>query len=323
MAFLSQLQGKFQNLKETAQNFTEQGALGAHLQSIKEGAPKLLNQAKSAKDELLNKVKLDSIGKVLHVTSLGRNQSPIDIVPVITAFGENLQNAEFRVEYHDHGEFKAINTGATIMIEREGNDSELALSFWPEEQFHLDAVSWHWGTEPMNGSEHTIGGVGYAGEMHLIHRNTRFSTMDLALKQPNGVVIVAIFLNESHDDNPALNPFIEILPKIVYKGNETKISHYNFNQLFPALEKCKEFWVYDGSETVDPFRETVKWIVLRSAQPISSRQLDKLREVKGGGYDEENERQMQPIRSTQQHNNRTILSSFRSAASQPNLGFNQ
>lgn len=80
---------------------------------------------------------------------------------------------------------------------REGNSSELAISFLPEEQYHLDAVNFHWATEPMNGSEHTIGGVGYAGEMHLIHRNTRFATMADALKQPNGVIAIAVFLNVS------------------------------------------------------------------------------------------------------------------------------
>lgn len=49
----------------------------------------------------------------------------------------------------------------------------------------------------MNGSEHTIGGVGYAGEIHFIHRNLKYATLDGALKQPDGVVAVAVFLNVS------------------------------------------------------------------------------------------------------------------------------
>ncbi|VDM53795.1 unnamed protein product [Angiostrongylus costaricensis] len=168
-----------------------------------DGAPKLIESALNAKNELLNKVKLDSLGKMLNVSGLGRYPSPIDIVPVITVFDERLQNAEFRVEYHSTGEFYATNTGDALRLIREGNDSELAVSFLPEEQYHLDMLTWHWSTEPMNGSEHTIGdglrlaGVGYAGELHLIHRNTRFSTMELALKQPNGVLAIAIFLNVS------------------------------------------------------------------------------------------------------------------------------
>ncbi|VDO24956.1 unnamed protein product [Heligmosomoides polygyrus] len=186
------------------------------------------------------------------------------------------ESATFRVEYHNTGDFRATNSGSAVWLLRDGNDSELAMSFLPEEQFHLDAITWHWGTEPMNGSEHTIGGVGYAGELHLIHRNTRFPTMELALKQPNGVLAIAIFLNESHDENPAITPFIELLPSIIYKGNEVRIGQFNFGALFPPPEKTKEFWMYEGSETVEPFRETVQWIVFRSALPISSLQVSRI-----------------------------------------------
>lgn len=50
----------------------------------------------------------------------------------------------------------------------------------------------------MNGSEHTVGGVGYAGEIHFIHRNLKYATLDGALKQPDGVVALAVFLNVIH-----------------------------------------------------------------------------------------------------------------------------
>ncbi|EYC11205.1 hypothetical protein Y032_0051g2073 [Ancylostoma ceylanicum] len=324
MAFLSQLSGHLQTLKEKTATMAEGApAIGAHLQSLKDSAPKLVESALNAKNGLLNKVKLDSLGKVLHVSGLGRSQSPIDIVPVITAFGEHLQNAEFRVEYHNSGDFRATNSGSAVWLLREGNDSELAISFLPEEQYHLDALTWHWGTEPMNGSEHTIGGVGYAGELHLVHRNTRFPTMEMALKQPNGVLAIAIFLNESHDENTAITPFIELLPNITYKGNEVRIGQFNFAGLFPSPEKTKEFWMYEGSETVEPFRETVHWLVFRSALPISSFQLDRLREVRAGGYDEERETPMVPIRAPQAPNSRTVVCSFRSAAGAPDLGFNK
>uniref|UniRef100_A0A1I7WTE9 Carbonic anhydrase n=1 Tax=Heterorhabditis bacteriophora TaxID=37862 RepID=A0A1I7WTE9_HETBA len=233
MAFLSQLSSHLQTLKEKTVTMAEGApAIGAHLQLIKDGAPRLVESAMNAKNGLLNKVKLDSIGKVLNVSSLGRSQSPIDIVPLITAFGEHLQNAEFRVEYQSNGDFKVLNSGSAMWLIRDGNDSELALSFIPEEQYHLDAVTWHWGSEPMNGSEHTIGGVGYAGELHLIHRNTRFPTMEMALKQPNGALSLAIFLN-SHDENPAITPFIDLLSNVTYKGNECRLGAFNFTALFP------------------------------------------------------------------------------------------
>lgn len=47
----------------------------------------------------------------------------------------------------------------------------------------------------MNGSEHTVGGVGYAGELHFIHRNIKYSNWELASKAPNGILALAVFLN--------------------------------------------------------------------------------------------------------------------------------
>lgn len=40
-------------------------------------------------------------------------------------------------------------------------------------------------------------------------------------------------MQESHDENPAITPFIELLPSIIYKGNEVRIGQFNFGALFP------------------------------------------------------------------------------------------
>lgn len=110
--------------------------------------------------------------------------------------------------------------------------------------------------EPMNGSEHTVGGVGYAGEVHFIHRNLKYPNMAEALKQPEGVLGVAVFFNESHDDNLALIPLTTVLPNVTYSGTESGVHSLRTSQLIP-LEKSKEFWLYEGSEMVEPFRGTV------------------------------------------------------------------
>uniref|UniRef100_A0A8R1DSL9 Alpha-carbonic anhydrase domain-containing protein n=1 Tax=Caenorhabditis japonica TaxID=281687 RepID=A0A8R1DSL9_CAEJA len=132
-------------------------------------------------------------------------------------------------------------------------------------------------------------------------------------------------LQESHDDNTSFGPLINLLPQIIYKGSECKLCSFDFQSFFPAAEKTKEFWMYEGSETTEPFRETVNWIVNRAALPISSHQLDKLREVRAGRYDEESSDKipMKPLRPIQAAYTRTIQSSFRSAAGAPDLGFRQ
>lgn len=39
--------------------------------------------------------------------------------------------------------------------------------------------------------------MGYSGEIHFVHRNLKYATLDGALKQPDGVIALAVFLNVS------------------------------------------------------------------------------------------------------------------------------
>lgn len=110
----------------------------------------------------------------------------------------NESGAGFSFDYDDTAQCQVRNTGACLQVKYpEGAADDLGVSFLPDEQFHLDALQLHWGTEPMNGSEHTVGGVGYAGELHFIHRNLKYATVELAAKQPDGVLAIAVFLNVS------------------------------------------------------------------------------------------------------------------------------
>uniref|UniRef100_A0A1I7ZR36 Alpha-carbonic anhydrase domain-containing protein n=1 Tax=Steinernema glaseri TaxID=37863 RepID=A0A1I7ZR36_9BILA len=120
--------------------------------------------------------------------------------------------------------------------------------------------------------------------------------MEAALKQPNGVLALAILSN------------------VLYNGSQSGMHSFKFSQMIPNSEKNKEFWVYEGSEAVEPFREDVKWIVFRAAIPISSGQLDKLRELRESRAEDEVEKKMNPMRAVQSLNSRLVRSSFRSVA---------
>uniref|UniRef100_A0A0M3HPE0 Carbonic anhydrase n=1 Tax=Ascaris lumbricoides TaxID=6252 RepID=A0A0M3HPE0_ASCLU len=221
-------------------------------------------------------------------------------------------------KYPASGQFKLVNAGESLQLHL-GPDlsGEFTASFIKDQRFALELVLIHWGTEPMNGSEHTVGGVGYAGEVHFIHRNMHYANIDHAYKEPNGVLAVAILLNESHDDNPTFAPIVDGITQIVYKGSECAVQRIDLRQLLPPPEKMREFWVYDGSETIAPFRENVQWIIYRSTVSISSHQLDKLRTLRKEGYESEVEHGMLPIRPVQPLNGRIVRSSFRAAAQAP------
>uniref|UniRef100_A0A915N5L6 Alpha-carbonic anhydrase domain-containing protein n=1 Tax=Meloidogyne javanica TaxID=6303 RepID=A0A915N5L6_MELJA len=129
-------------------------------------------------------------------------QSPIDLLPAITAFDPSLENATFKLNYDNSVKLTVENLGQYgglslrwpnnlnntaeingVEQQKEGNSS-FECSFLEGQQFQLEQILFHWGTEPMNGSLHTIAGVGYAGEIHIIHRNTKFPNMTEALKHP-------------------------------------------------------------------------------------------------------------------------------------------
>ncbi|KAI1706183.1 eukaryotic-type carbonic anhydrase domain-containing protein [Ditylenchus destructor] len=273
------------------------------------------NKTKQNLVPLLNKCTqhLDSLGKIIQ--NVDRKQSPIDLLPSITAFDPALEGASFKLNYDETCQLVVQNLGSCVSIKYpDSSSSDLEISFFPGEQFHLEQVNFHWGTEPMNGSEHTVGGVGYAGEVHLIHRNLKYPNLDAAYKQPDGVVAFAVFLNESHDDNGNLIPLTKVLSQISYSGSETGLTSFRVSQLVPGNEKNKEFWVYEGSETIEPLREVLKFIVFRAAVPISSIQLETLRELRRSRAEDEVEEKMVSIRPLQSPNSRVVRSSFKSVA---------
>ncbi|KAK0426356.1 hypothetical protein QR680_009665 [Steinernema hermaphroditum] len=306
MAFLGQLQ------QQMAQVTAQMQALKPHVTQVVEQASK----ATQGIVPIINKCtqQIDSLGKILPVR-VDRKQSPVDLLPAHTAFDPALENATFNFHYDETCQLTLANIGRCLQIQYPDTGSvDLTVSFLPEEKFHLQAVNIHFGTEPMNGSLHTVGGVGYGGELHFIHRNLQYPTMEAALKQPNGVLALAVFLNESHDDNLNFIPLTKILSNVLYNGSRSGMHSFKFSQMIPNSEKNKEFWFYEGSETTESFREDVKWIVFRAAIPISSGQLDKLRELRESRAEDEVEKKMNPMRAVQSLNSRIVRSSFRSVA---------
>ncbi|KAG8133742.1 hypothetical protein E2320_011505, partial [Naja naja] len=96
-------------------------------------------------------------------------------------------------------------------------------------QFHI-----HWGSCEGQGSEHTVDGVKYDAELHLVHWNTKYGTFDEAVKHPDGLAVVGVFLKvRSLTTPPLLECVIWIVlkePVSVSKEQITKIRCLCFNK---------------------------------------------------------------------------------------------
>uniref|UniRef100_A0A915LML1 Alpha-carbonic anhydrase domain-containing protein n=1 Tax=Meloidogyne javanica TaxID=6303 RepID=A0A915LML1_MELJA len=85
-------------------------------------------------------------------------------------------------------------------------------------------------------------------------------------------------IQEATDDNQILEPLIDVLPNVIYDSGTHSSRLNNFNPtLLLEFIRNHQFWLYEGSEAYEPFRETVQWLVSRSVLSISPQQLGKLR----------------------------------------------
>lgn len=134
------------------------------------------------------------------------------------------------------------------------------------EQFHC-----HWGCSDGRGSEHTVDGKSYAGELHLVHWNkSKYSSFAEAASKPDGLAVLGVFLDvgKSH---PELDKVAQLLPFITHKGDRVTLQE----ALDPSklLPENKAYWTYLGSLTTPPFNESVIWILFKNPVELSPEQV--------------------------------------------------
>ncbi|KAK4325794.1 hypothetical protein Pmani_003638, partial [Petrolisthes manimaculis] len=154
-------------------------------------------------------------------------------------------------------------------------------------QFHF-----HWGSDSTLGSEHTIDGVRYPMELHLVHYKASYGSLGEAVRRRDGLAVLGVMLEVSETDNPALTPIANALKMV------------NDSGMFA-----------DGSLTTPTCNEVVTWTVFDNAIPISEKQLRSFRALRDdrGGNIVNNFRPPQPL------NNRKVMVSAESGADSGSL----
>lgn len=131
------------------------------------------------------------------------------------------------------------------------------------EQFHFHTPS-----------EHTFGGHrATAGEIHFVHRDPNTKK----------IYVIAVLLQRSRTDNPALQPIIDQLPISLCASTKSATP---FEPLLP--ETITTYYRYVGSLTTPACDGDVTFFVLPTTMPISRRQIRLLRHFG------ENARPLQP-----------------------------
>lgn len=101
-----------------------------------------------------------------------------------------------------------------------GTGSELIGGPLGNDVFKLEQFHCHWGSCNEIGSEHTVDGTSYAGELHLVHWNTtKYKTFGEAASAPDGLAVLGVFLQVKFKKIPIakyyLNHFKYYLSRLV------------------------------------------------------------------------------------------------------------
>jgi carbonic anhydrase len=182
----------------------------------------------------------------------GLHQSPINIITKDVIKSLTLETMEINytpsTKIHD-----VINNGHTIQYNFEEGD----FIMYKGEKFNLKQIHFH---EP---AEHTINGIRYPAEMHMVHSN-----------QYNQLSVIAIMAQEGE----ASAPFDFLEKYLPVNPNETKTIDTSFD-LNLNLPEDKNYYNYTGSLTTPPCTEGVNWFVFNSPITISVEQVKKLQEL--------------------------------------------
>uniref|UniRef100_A0A8C0HW35 Carbonic anhydrase n=1 Tax=Balaenoptera musculus TaxID=9771 RepID=A0A8C0HW35_BALMU len=239
----------------------------------------------------------------------GKRQSPIDLHRKKVWYNPSLRALNLSGYEVQHGAFPMINNGHTVQISLPPTMRVMAAN---GTQYTAQQMHFHQGGASLeiSGSEHTIDGIRYVIEIHVVHYNSKYKSYANAQKAPDGLAVQAALVEvKGNAENAYYSNFISRLKSIRYPGQSAVLRGLDVQDMLPG--NLHYYYSYWGSLTTPPCTENVHWFVPADTVKLSRTQVWKL---ENSLLNHQN-KTIHNDRGTQPLNNRVVEANF---MSQPN-----
>eukprot|EP00111_Clytia_hemisphaerica_P022912 TCONS_00067466-protein len=225
----------------------------------------------------------------------GQMQSPIDMsasnsatLPLQSGIAMEGIEGMIRGKLSNNG--KTIGFAIDNSIDNNAaNDDHAAMLTVQGETYTLKQFHLHFGCGGEPGSEHALDGQKFAGEVHLVFQNTLFPNQGNALKQPNGLAILAFFvkIDPGAPPNAEFRRFAENVMNVQQPGDVLPMpGGFSMTGMVPhfteGLRNLRRF-VYKGSLPTPPCYESVTWVIFNRPILLNGETVNKFSSVMGAG----------------------------------------
>lgn len=181
----------------------------------------------------------------------GKYQSPINLLQ-IDAQKEGFPEKALALYYSDQTQLlDVVNNGHSVQFDFEKGDSIQ----YRDNIYQLSQIHFH---EP---AEHTINGIRYPIEIHLVHisKKSEFTVLSI--------------MGQENEESQLFEFFESFLP--IKEGQKKEI--HQPTDLMSLFPEKKSFLTYQGSLTTPPCTENVNWIVFNTPIDLSLEEVLKLK----------------------------------------------
>ncbi|XP_039439075.1 carbonic anhydrase 4-like [Culex pipiens pallens] len=226
----------------------------------------------------------------------GRRQSPIDIAYAASVRGSY---PEFIFDSYDSLPDSAyiVNNGHTVQINLDSSASSSVYGGGFRSKYVLEQLHFHWS------SEHTIEDRRYALEMHLVHRQSRYASVEQASSHKAGIAVLAVLFHVDEHPNEAIQLILNSTSPIKAKVDDKQPLRGSLH-LKDLLPKDRTvYFRYEGSLTTPVCAESVVWTVFPESLPISLGQVQDFMTI----HDADNRELVVNYRPVQPLNTRVLV----------------